>query len=63
MLSDAINMKVYATIYRHWESPVRKQVLKRIDSFQVIESKKSAGSSNRTVMIYFDLGPAVDATD
>ena len=34
-----------------------------IDSFQVIEIKKSAGSSNRTMMIYFVLGPAVDATD
>ena len=63
MVSDAINMQVYATIYRYWESPVRKQVLKMIDSFQVIEIKKSAGSSNRTMMIYFVLGPAVDATD
>ena len=63
MVTDAISMKVYAKIYRYWESPVRKQVLTMIDSFQVIEIKKSAGSSNRTMMIYFVLGPAVDATD
>ena len=63
MVTDAISMKAYATIYRYWESPVQKQVLTMIDSFQVIEIKKSAGSSNRTMMIYFVLGPAVDATD